>query len=44
LQEWTVWRIDMGRGEVRRIDVAAGDEGAGLGQWLGIGLPVRLTR
>jgi hypothetical protein len=44
LQGWTVWRIDMGRDNVRKIDVAASDEGAGWGQWLGIGLPVRLTR
>jgi hypothetical protein len=36
LQEWTVWRIDMGSGNVRRIDVAARDEGAGWGQWLGM--------
>jgi hypothetical protein len=44
LREWTVWRIDMGRSNVRKIDVAASDEGAGWGQWLGIGLPVRLIR
>jgi hypothetical protein len=44
LQAWAVWRIDMGAGNVRKIDVAAKDEGAGWGQWLGIGLPMRLRR
>jgi hypothetical protein len=44
LQEWVLWRIDMGSGKVRKIDVAARDEGAGWGQWLGIGLPMRLRR
>jgi hypothetical protein len=44
LQAWAVWRVDMGPGNVRKIDVAAKDEGAGWGQWLGIGLPMRLRR
>jgi hypothetical protein len=44
VREWVVWRIDLGSGNVRKIDVAAKDEGAGWGQWLGIGLPVRLRR
>jgi hypothetical protein len=44
LQKWVVWRIDMRSGNVRKIDLTAKDEGAGWGQWLGIGLPVRLRR
>jgi hypothetical protein len=44
LQKWVVWRIDVRSGNVRKIDLTAKDEGAGWGQWLGIGLPVRLRR
>jgi hypothetical protein len=44
LPEWTVWRIGLANANLRRIDLTGEDDGAGWGQWLGIGLPVRLRR
>jgi hypothetical protein len=42
LQEWTVWRIALGGTSLRQIEVTGKDDGKGWGQWLGIGLPLRL--
>lgn len=44
LQEWVVWRVALGQASLRQIDVTGKDDGGGWGQWLGLGLPVRLTR
>jgi hypothetical protein len=44
LQGWVVWRIALGTASLRQIDVTGKDDGEGWGQWLGIGLPVRLRR
>ena len=37
-----VWRIALGTPSLRQIDVMGKDYGEGQGQWLGIGLPVKL--
>jgi hypothetical protein len=43
LPEWTVWRIELGSTTIRQIDLTGEDGGAGWGQWLGLGLPVKLA-
>lgn len=43
LPEWTVLRIALGSATLRQIDVTGQDDGEGSGQWLGLGLPVKLV-
>ena len=42
LSLWAIWRIDLPPGKSSQVDVIAQDDGSDWGQWLGIGLPVRL--
>jgi hypothetical protein len=42
LPEWTLWRITFVRASSLQIDVIGNDNGQGWGQWIGLGLPVKL--
>ena len=40
---WSIWAVDISPGTAAKIDVIAKDDGAGWGQWLAIGYPVRIA-
>ena len=42
LPVWAIWKVEVAPSQSPSIDVVAKDEGANWGEWLGVGLPLRL--